>query len=127
MGNSNVEDQLPDVAEFERAFGVQCEESLREVLGASGFASTVHYFIEHALSLADSAGRPAEFDDALSVLFTPGGAVLLESRILKRFYHSIGMKFEWNDGRVFKEEVEEALKQFGKRTPQPSTRSQEGT
>ena len=36
------------------------------------------------------------------------------------------MKFEWNDGRVFKEEVEEALKQFRKRMPQPSTRSQEG-
>jgi hypothetical protein len=125
VGNSSVEDQLPDVAEFERAFGVQCQESLKEVLGASGFASTAHYFIEHALSFSDSAVRPAEFDDALSVLFNPVGAVLLETRILKRFYHSIGMKFEWNEGRVFKEEVEEALQQFRKRAPQPSSRSQE--
>jgi len=121
-----VEEELPDIAEFERAFGVQCEETLREVLGASGFTSMIHYFVEHKLSLTDSAGRPAEFDDALSFLFNPVGAALLEGRILKRFYHSIGMRFEWNDGRVFKEEVEEALKQFRKRTPQPSTGSQEG-
>jgi hypothetical protein len=71
-------------AEFECAFEVQCEQALAEVLGASSFASTVHYFSEHAVSLAESVRRPAEFDDALSVLFNRVEAVLLEGRILRR-------------------------------------------
>jgi hypothetical protein len=121
-----VEDKLHDVAEFERAFGVECEHALREFLGTSSFASTVHYFIEHAVSVADSARRPSEFDDALSVLFNPVGAVLLEGRILKRFYHSIGMRFEWNEAMVFKEEVEEASRQFRRRMPEPPAQSREG-
>jgi hypothetical protein len=119
-----VEEEFLEDAEFELAFGVQCEHVLREVLGASSFASTVHYFIEHRVSLADSARRPAEFDDALSVLFNPVGAVLLEGRILKRFYQSIEMRFEWNDGKVFREEVEEASRQFSKHVLRPATPSQ---
>lgn len=122
----NVEDPLPDIAEFERAFGVQCQESLKEVLGSRGFTSLVHHFVEHALSLADSASRPAEFDDALSVLFNPVGATFREIRILKWFYRSIGLRFEWNDGRVFKEEVEEASRRFCGRSPRPSAQGAEG-
>lgn len=114
------------VAQFERVFGAQCEQALVEVLGASSLASTVHRFSKDGLSLVDSARRPAEFDDALSVLFNPVGAILLEGRILKRFYRSIGMRFEWDDGMVFKEEVEEASKQFRERVPQPPNQSQEG-
>ena len=70
-------------------------------------------------------GVQSEFDDALSVLFNPVGAVLLEGRILKRFYHSIGMRFEWNEARVFKEEVEEASRQF-RRANAPASRPEPG-
>ena len=93
------------LAEFEHAFEVQCQQALGEVLGASSFAWMVHNFSKDGLSLVDSARRPAEFDDALSVLFNPVGALLLEGRILRRFYRSIGLRFEWNDGMIFKEEV----------------------
>lgn len=114
------------VTEFERAFEVQCEQALAEVLGSSSFASILHCFGNEGISLADCAKRPSEFDDALSVLLNPVGAVLLEGRILKRFYQSIGMRFEWNDGKVFREEVEEASRHFSKRVLRPATPSHKG-
>jgi hypothetical protein len=100
------------LAEFERAFESAGEQALREALGESGFGSTVYHLCRTGVSLADSATRPAEFDDALSTLFNPTGALLLEGKILNRFYNSIGMNFKWNGGRVFKEEVEVASKRF---------------
>lgn len=105
--------------EFERAFGLQCKEALVEALGANTLATAVNSLNKVGVSLADSASRPAEFDDALSVLFNPVGATFLEIRILKRFYRSLGLRFEWNDGRVFKEEVEEASRQFCGRLSSP--------
>jgi hypothetical protein len=114
-------------AEFEHAFGFTCEQALREVLGATGFASTVYYLSKDGVSLVDGARRPDEFDDSLSVLFNPTGAILLEGRILGRFYHSLGIKFDWNDdGMVFKEEVREAAKRFdwvGKHAPTPPSQN----
>ena len=116
-----------NLTEFEHWFGLRCEEALAEVLGVSTLASAICSMKKQGiLSLDDVARHPAEFDDALSVLFNPVGATFLEIRILKRFYRSIGLKFEWNDGRVFKEEVEEALRRFRGLSSHPSTLTEKG-
>ncbi len=98
---------------FEAAMASACESTLKEVLGLSGFASTVYRLSMNGVSLRDCASRPADFDDFLSVLFNPVGATLVEGRILKRFYSGyLNGRFGWGDGLNFVEEVRRARKAF---------------
>ena len=101
------------MTEFEAAMASACESTLKDVLGLSGFASTVYRLSMNGVSLHDCARRPADFDDFLSVLFNPTGATLVEGRIMKRFYrdHFAG-RFQWGDGLNFDEEVRRARKAF---------------
>ncbi len=90
-----------------------CESALRELLGESGFASTIYHLSRNGVSLLDCARRPADFDDTLSVVFNPVGATLNEGKILKSFYRKYnGGRFQWDDGLNFCEEVRKALKLF---------------
>ncbi|MDV3277101.1 MAG: hypothetical protein LYZ69_01370 [Nitrososphaerales archaeon] len=101
------------MAEFEAAMASACESTLKEVLGLSGFASTVYRLSMNGVSLRDCASRPADFDDFLSVLFNPVGATLVEGRILKRFYgEHTAIVFRWGDSMNFCAEVRRARQAF---------------
>ena len=58
-----------------------------------------------------------DFDDALVELFQPVGALILEARILARFYRSRGARYERGDTLVFADEVAEARRLFGDAIP----------
>ena len=101
------------MTEFEAAMASACEATLKEVLGLSGFASTVYRLSINGVSLRDCARKPSDFDDVLSVIFNPAGATIVEGRILKRFYkeNAVG-GFNWGDGLNFCEEVRRARQAF---------------
>ena len=97
---------MPD---FEECLAKACESTLKDVLGLSGFASTIYHLSINGISLRDCARRPADFDDYLSVLFNPVGATLVEGRILKRFYRDcFARRFRWGDELNFCEEMKRA-------------------
>jgi len=97
------------MTEFEAAMASACESTLKEILGLSGFASTVYRLSMNGVSLKDCGRKPADFDDGLSVIFNPVGATLLEGRILRRFYReNVVGGFQWGDGLNFCEEVRKA-------------------
>jgi hypothetical protein len=101
------------LAEFEAAMASACESVLREILGQSGFASTVYHLSRNGISLLDCALRPAEFDDALSVVFNPASATMIEGKIMRSFYRAQnGLEFRWGEGLNFCEEVRKARKAF---------------
>ncbi|MDG7022969.1 MAG: hypothetical protein JRN45_00450 [Nitrososphaerota archaeon] len=98
---------------FEEAFSAACEEALKEMLGKGAFASTVYHLSRNGVSLPDGAKRPADFEDALSVVFNPVGASLVEGKVLKSFYRKYGEDgFMWGDGLNFCEEVRRARQMF---------------
>ena len=78
---------MPD---FEGALTEVCEAVLSEVLGAAGRDTTSWWLARSGTSLSDCARRPQEFDDALVEMFQPMGALVIEGRILGRFYRTMG-------------------------------------
>jgi hypothetical protein len=61
---------------------------------------------------ADCSKDPQEFDDALADIFQRMGALLIETRILTRFYRSIGARYSRSDDLNFAEEVRKARIDF---------------
>ena len=62
----------------------------------------------------DCCKKPQEFDDALVDVFQRMGALLIETRILTRFYRSIGSRYSRNDDLNFAEEIRRARIEFEK-------------
>lgn len=81
---------------------------MSEVFSASGKCSTSWWLGQSGVSFSDCSRRPQDFDDALVHLFQPMGAILIEARILGRFYREIGACYRRGDGLNFADEVEKA-------------------
>ena len=103
---------MPD---FEDALNEVCQSVLSEVLGATGRDTTSWWLARSQVSLSDCARRPQEFDDALVETFQPAGALVIEGRILGRFYRTIGGRYERGSDICFAEEVRKAREAFGRR------------
>ena len=103
---------MPD---FDKALTEVCEAVLSQVLGATGRYSASWWLARSGTSLSDCARRPQEFDDALVDMFQPTGALVIEGRILGRFYRAIGARYESGAELCFAEEVRKAREAFGKR------------
>jgi hypothetical protein len=103
--------------DFDDALTEVCRSVLLEVLGQRGGNSTSWWLAKSGVSMADCARKPQEFDDALVELFQPMGALILEARILSRFYRSQGARYERGDTLSFAEEVAEARRLFGDAEP----------
>ncbi len=102
-----------ELTEFEAAMASVCEAALREMLGQSGFASTVYHLSRNGVSLPDCARRPTDFDDALSAVFNPTVATLIECKILSRFYKENAVDgFDQKDSLNFGDEVRRAREAF---------------
>ena len=100
---------------FDDSLNEVCQSVLLEALGASGRNTTSWWLARSDVSLSDCARKPQEFDDALSELFQPTGALVIEGRILGRFYRTIGARYESGTELCFAEEVRKAKEAFGKR------------
>ena len=103
---------MPD---FDKALTEVCEAVLSEVLGATGRDSTSWWLVRLGTNLSDCARRPQEFDDALVEMFQLAGALVIEGRILGRFYRTIGARYERGAELCFAEEVRKAREAFCKR------------
>jgi hypothetical protein len=103
--------------DFDDALTEVCKSVLLEVLGQRGGHSTSWWLAKSGVSMADCARKPQEFDDALVELFQPMGALILEARILSRFYRSQGARYERGDTLSFAEEVAEARRLFSATKP----------
>ncbi|MDG7025005.1 MAG: hypothetical protein JRN45_10865 [Nitrososphaerota archaeon] len=103
---------MPD---FDKALTEVCEAVLSEVLGATGRDSTSWWLARSGTNLSDCARRPQEFDDALVEMFQLAGALVIEGRILGRFYRTIGARYERGTELCFSEEVRKAREAFCKR------------
>ena len=103
---------MPD---FDEALTEVCESVLSEVLGATGRDSTSWWLAKSNVSLSDCARRPQEFDDALIERFQPAGALVIEGRILSRFYRKIGTRYESGPELCFTDEVQKAREAFSRR------------
>jgi len=115
---------MPD---FESCLNEACESVMSEVLSASGKRSISWWLGQTGVSFSDCSRRPQDFDDALVHLFQPMGAILLEARILERFYRRQGECYRRGDSLNFAEEVEEAKRLFErtrKSTEEVGNRSQ---
>jgi hypothetical protein len=108
--------------DFDSRLSRICEFVLSEALGQSGWNPVTHSVSRFGISSADCSTKPWEFDDALVDLFQPIGALLIETRILTRFYRSIGARYSRSDDLNFSAEVEKARAQFEKLRSE-STRS----
>jgi hypothetical protein len=100
---------MPD---FECCLNEVCESVISGVLGGSGTNSTLCSLAKAGVSFSDCSRRPQEFDDALIELFQPTGALVIEARILARFYRSQGSKYQRGDSLRFADEVERARQIF---------------
>ena len=103
--------------DFDDALTEVCRSVLLEVLGERGGHSTSWWLAKSGVSMADCAKKPQEFDDALVELFQPMGALILEARILSRFYRSRGARYERSDTLVFADEIVQARRLFGGSMP----------
>ena len=103
--------------DFDDALTEVCRSVLSEVLGERGEDSTSRWLAKSGVSMADCARKPQEFDDALVELFQPMGALILEARILSRFYRSRGARYERGSTLVFADEIAEARRLFGDAMP----------
>ncbi|MDG6954271.1 MAG: hypothetical protein JRN33_04730 [Nitrososphaerota archaeon] len=99
--------------DFDDALTEVCRSVLLEVLGERGRHSTSWWLARSGVSMADCARKPEEFDDALVELFQPMGALILEARILSRFYRSQGKRYQRTDSLSFADEVGRARSLFG--------------
>ncbi len=100
------------MSDFESCLNEVCESVISEVLSASGKHSTSWWLGQSGVSFSDCSKRPQDFDDALVHLFQPMGAILIEARILMRFYRGRGACYRRGDSLNFAEEVEEARRLF---------------
>ncbi len=100
---------MPD---FESCLNDACESVMSEVFSASGRRSVSWWLGQSGVSFSDCSRRPQDFDDALVHLFQPMGAILIEARILGRFYKVQGACYRRGDILNFAEEVEEARRLF---------------
>jgi hypothetical protein len=98
--------------DFDDALTEVCRSVLLEVLGQRGGGSISRWLAKSGVSMADCAKKPQEFDDALVELFQPMGALVLEARILSRFYRSQGARYERGDTLAFADEIAEARRLF---------------
>ena len=105
---------MPD---FEAALNEVCQSVLSEVLGGTGRDATSWWLARSQVNLSDCAGRPQEFDDALVEMFQPAGALVIEGRILGRFYRMMGAQYERGPDICFAEEIQKAREDFSRRTP----------
>jgi hypothetical protein len=104
---------MPD---FDDVLNEVCESVLSEALGATGRNTTSWWLARPEVSLSDCARKPQEFDDALVEMFQPAGALVIEARILGRFYRIMGAQYERGPGLCFAEEVQKARDDFSRRT-----------
>ncbi|MDG7025078.1 MAG: hypothetical protein JRN45_11230 [Nitrososphaerota archaeon] len=105
---------MPD---FDDSLNEVCRSVLAEALGASGRNTTSWWLARSDVSLSDCARKPQEFDDALAELFQPIGALVIEARILARFYRNLGTKYERGLTLSFPDEVQRAKELFNEKTP----------
>jgi hypothetical protein len=101
---------MPD---FESCLSEACESAMFDVLSGSGKRSISWWLGQSGLGFSDCSRRPQEFDDALVELFQPMGALLIEARILSRFYRSQGARYQRGDSLSFADEVRKARRLFG--------------
>jgi hypothetical protein len=87
---------------------------ISEVLGPCEEGRTSSQFRRLGISPADCCRKPQDFDDVLVDRFQPMGALLIETRILTRFYRSIGSRYSRGDDINFAEEVKKARREFAK-------------
>ncbi|HEV2225557.1 MAG TPA: hypothetical protein VGR56_01985 [Nitrososphaerales archaeon] len=85
-----------------------CESVISEVLGSGGGGSASRWFVRSGVGSTDCCRRPQEFDDALVDSFQPIGALLIETKILTRFYGNIGAKYQRGDSLSFADEIKKA-------------------
>jgi uncharacterized protein with PIN domain len=83
------------------------ESVLSEALGE--FGSLPRWL---RIDAADCYKEPQEFDDALVDAFQQMGALLIETKILTRFYRSIGARYSRSDDLNFAEEIRNARIDF---------------
>ena len=105
---------MPD---FDDSLNEACHSVLLEVLGPGGRDTTSWWLAKSAVSLSDCARKPQEFDDALSELFQPTGALVIEARILARFYRNLGARYERGPTLIFADEVRRAKELFDSKNP----------
>jgi hypothetical protein len=105
---------MPD---FDESLNEVCRSVLSEALGASGRDTTSWWLARSDVNLSDCAARPQEFDDALVELFQPMGALVIEARILARFYRNLGARYERGLTLCFADEVQRAKELFNTKTP----------
>jgi hypothetical protein len=103
--------------DFDHALTEVCKSVILEVLGERGGNSTSWWLAKSGVSMADCARKPQEFDDALVELLQPMGALILEARILSRFYRSQGARYERGDTLVFADEIAKARCLFNATKP----------
>lgn len=103
--------------DFDDALTEVCKSVLLEVLGQRGENSTSWWLAKSGVNMADCASKPQEFDDALVELFQPMGALILEARILSRFYRNQGARYERGNTLVFADEIAEARRLFSATKP----------
>jgi hypothetical protein len=104
--------------DFDSILNRVCGSVLSEVFGKNG--NLLGYW---KINSTDCYKNPLEFDDALVDAFQWMGALLIENRILTRFYRKIGAKYSRSDDLNFAEEVRRARIEFERvaTRPEPST------
>jgi hypothetical protein len=93
--------------DFDSRLNRVSESVLSEALGEHGNSSRWP-----RIDPADCCKEPQEFDDALVEVFQRMGALLIETKILTRFYRSIGAKYSRSDDLNFAEEIRKARIDF---------------
>jgi hypothetical protein len=93
--------------DFDSLLNRVSESVLTEVLGEHGNLPRWS-----RIDAADCGRKPHEFDDALVDVFQRMGALLIETKILTRFYRSIGARYSRSDDLNFAEEVRKARIEF---------------
>ena len=96
------------MTDFETSLAEVCESVISETLSSSGRDSTRWWLAREGVSFSDCSKRPQEFDDALVELFQPMGALVIEGRILSRFYRTLGAAYVKGDSLCFMDEVSKA-------------------
>jgi hypothetical protein len=109
---------MPD---FDSCLNEVCESVISEVLSTRGRSSSSWWLAQAGFSFSDCSRRPQDFDDALVELFQPLGALLIEDRILTRFYRGLGAKYRRSGDLHFSSEVTKARRLFEELGNSPAT------
>jgi hypothetical protein len=109
---------MPD---FESRLTEACESVMSEVLSGNGKRSISWWLDRSGVSFSDCSRRPQDFDDTLVELFQPVGALLIEARILTRFYRELGARYQRSDELNFADEVTRARRLFEELGNGPAT------